>query len=169
MGWVVLFLLVLLAAAVPDVCPDALGLSTYPPDVWVLVTLYLAFRTRAYQGVGWGIALGFVRDALSLDPLGTHAFVLGVVAFAFAEGNHHRGRVLGATRIVFVLVGAAMATWLYQLRILPFAGPSLPFSAVWDAFPTAFWTALTGLALYPLLDRYKLLDDVCGRRHAFSA
>lgn len=169
MGWVVLFLLVLLAAAVPDCCPDFLGLEAHPPDLWVLLTLYIALRARAYQGVGWGIGLGAVRDSLSLDPLGTHAFVLGVLAFAFAEGNHHRGRVLGVSRVLFVLIGTATACWLYQLRILPFASGGMPFSACWDAFPTAFWTALAALLLYPVLDRYKLLDDVCGKRHAFSS
>lgn len=169
MGWVVLFLLVLLAAAVPDLCPDMLGIAAHPPDVWILLVLYIAFRARAYQGVGWGIALGVVRDSLSLDPLGTHAFVLGVIAFAFAEGNYHRGRVIGVTRVLFVFVGAVMGTWLYLLRVLPYAAGGLSFEAMWAALPGALWTALAALLLYPPLDRYKLLDDLCGRRHAFSS
>ena len=102
-------------------------------------------------------------------PWETHAFVLGVVAFVFAEGAHHRGRVVGASRCLFVVVASVLATWLYLLRILPFAGASPPFAAAWGAFPTALWTALASLVLYPTLDKYKLLDDLCGRRHAFSA
>ena len=82
-----LFLFVLLASALPGVWPRALGLASYAPDLWVALVVYLALRGRGYLAVGWGIALGLLRDALSLDPLGTHAFVLGVTAFVFCEGQ----------------------------------------------------------------------------------
>ena len=167
MSLVVLFLLVLLALAMPDLCPQALGLSDNAPNVWVLVTLYLSLRARGYAGVGWGIGLGALLDAISLDPLGTNAFVLGTLAWLFAEGDRSRGRIEGLSRLLFVFVGAVIASWIYLLRVVPFRG-GVTVGSFFEVFPAAAWTTVFAMALYPLLDRYHLLDDLCGRRRAFS-
>ena len=48
MSLIVLFLLVLLAVALPDLCPDVMGLSEHAPNLWVALALYLALRTNVH-------------------------------------------------------------------------------------------------------------------------
>lgn len=160
MAVLALIVLVLLASAMPDLCPR--GLERYGPDVWVLVAVHLALRVRGYAAVGWGILLGVVRDALSLDPLGTHAFVLGAVAFLFCEGRRQRGNVDAVLEIGVTFLAALLAGWLYVLRVLPLGAPP-PWPGLWHAVPVAVVTAGLGLVLHPLLDRFHVLDDL-GRR-----
>lgn len=169
MGLLVLLVLMLLAAATPDLCPSFLSIHRHPPDLWVAAALYLAFRARGFKAVGWAVLLGLARDSVSLDPLGTHAFVLGTTAFFFAEGRRQRGRVRGATRLALTGLGCLIAGWLYLVRILPIGGGAVTFGAFVDVFPVALWTAVLASGLYPMLDRYGLLDELCGRTRAFPA
>ena len=169
MALLVLWCLVLLAAAVPDLCPSVLGLRASPPDVWVAVVVYIAMRARGYRAVGWGILLGLVRDALSLDPLGTHAFVLGCVAYLFCEGQRSRGRVDVASAVLAAFAGTILAGWLYIVRTLPVGSEGLGWADVVAVFPTALWTALLAVGLYSLLDRFKLLDELRGRPRGLPA
>ncbi len=163
MSLFVLFFLMVLAGFIPALCPELLGIEAHPPDLWAIIVLYVALRSPGYQGVGWGIVVGLVRDCVSLDPLGTSGFVLGMVAFLFAEGRHRRGRVDGVYRASLVALGVLVACWVYLLRILPLGGGIVTFGLFVDAVPTALWSALFALGLYPFLDRYHLLDDLCGR------
>jgi rod shape-determining protein MreD len=169
MGVGVLFLLVLAACALPEMMPRTLGIASHPPDLWIATTAYLALRGRAFSAVGWAILLGLVRDALSLDPLGTHAFTLGAVAFLFAEGAGHRGRIDGGTRLLWTFAVALAAGWTYLLRILPLGGGIPPASAFLGVVPTALWTTVLGAVLFPLLDRTRALDDLCGRARGLPA
>jgi rod shape-determining protein MreD len=166
---VVLLALMLLATALPDLSPPFLAIARHPPDLWVAAALYLALRGRGYRAVGWAILIGLVRDSVSLDPLGTHAFVLGTVAFLFAEGRRQRGRLDGGSRLALVGLGTLVAGWLYLLRILPLGGEGVTFAAFLDAFPVALWTVVLAAGLYSLLDRFRLLDELCGRTRAFPA
>ena len=87
--------------------------------LYAAAALYLAFRARAFRAVGWAVAIGVVRDSVSLDPLGTHAFTLGLVAYIFAEGQRSRGRIEGGNRVLLVFAGTLLAGWVYLLRLLP--------------------------------------------------
>ena len=165
----VLWCLILFAAAVPDLCPAALGLRSNPPDVWVAIVVYVAMRARGYRAVGWGIVLGLIRDALSLDPLGTNAFVLGCVAFLFCEGRRNRGRVDVSSAVLAAFAGAILAGWLYLVRTVPVAGEGLAWRDALAVFPTALWTAVLAAGLYSLLDRFKLLDELSGRPRGLPA
>jgi len=165
MGYVALFVLVVMATHVPSLMPAALSIDSYPPDLWILLTLYIAFRSRGYSAVGWGIGLGVVRDAVSLDALGTNAFVLGFVAWLFAEGRVDRGRIDAGARVVLTFAGVVAAMWIYAFRVLPLGG-GLPEGHLLGAFPVALWSALFGAMLFPLLDRYHVLDDVTGVRES---
>jgi cell shape-determining protein MreD len=115
------------------------------------------------------VLLGVARDALSLDPLGTHAFVLGFVAWAFAEGSGHRGRVDGVARILWTFLAALTAGAAYLLRVLPLGGFRVTPSAFLAVVPSALWTAALALVLFPLLDRTGALDDLCGRPRGLPA
>lgn len=168
MSYVVLFFLVLLALAVPDLCPGVLGLDRHPPDLWLVVVAYLSLRLRGYRAVGWAVGLGLLRDALSLDPLGTHAFVLAAVALLFCEGRRRRGAVDGALGLLATFAAALLAGWLYPLRILPATGV-LPAAAFSDAVLTALTTTLAAAVLHPVLDRYHLLDEIGGRTRGVPA
>jgi rod shape-determining protein MreD len=164
MGVLVLGVLLLLAAAVPDLVPASLGAHSHPPDLWVAATVYLALRARRFQAIKWAVGIGFVRDGLSLDPLGTHAFVLGTLAWLLAEGSRPRGALTGPLRLFLTAVGAIGASWLYLLRILPMGGADVSLGSFVDAFPSALWTTVAAATLFPVLDRGRLLDDLCGRR-----
>ncbi len=169
MSLVVLIVLMLLAAALPDLMPSVLSIQRHPPDLWAVAALYLAFRARGFKAVGWAIAIGAMRDGVSLDPLGTHAFVLGCVAFFFCEGRSSRGRITGSTRAALTGLGVLLAGWIYLLRILPLGGGVVTLGAFLDAAAVALWSVVLALGLYPVFDRYGLLDELCGRTHAFSS
>lgn len=169
MSLVVLLVLMILASALPDLVPSVLSLQRHPPDLWALAVLYLAFRGRGYKAVGWAILIGLVRDSISLDPLGTNAFVLGTIAFFFCAGRRQRGRIDGLSRVLLTGLGVLLAGWLYQLRSLPMGPDLVTGRAFLDAFPVALWSAVMAAGLFPLFDRYGLLDELCGRKHAFSS
>ena len=168
MGLLALVFWVLLAAGLPDAMPRALGLERHAPDLWVALVVYLACRGRGYAAVGWGIVVGLLRDAQSLDPLGTHGFVLGLLAFLLAEGRADRGSLAGLTRVLCVGVGVLVAGGAYMLRMLPLGG-ALSLSTLLDLLPTALWTALAALPLYASADRLHALDDLCGRARGLPA
>ncbi len=168
MSLVVLFVLMLLATALPDLMPEVLSIHRHPPDLWAVAVLYIAFRARGFRAVGWAIAIGAARDCVSLDPLGTHAFVLGCTAYFFCEGRASRGRIEGASRAALTGLGVLVAGWLYLLRILPLGGGVVTFDAFVTVVPIALWSTVLAAGLYALLDRYRLLDEVCGRTHAFQ-
>lgn len=168
MGWLVIVAWMVLAAGLPDLLPPALGLSSHAPDLWVALVIYLACRGRGYAAVGWGMVIGLLRDAHSLDPLGTHGFVLGLVGFLFCEGRSDRGRLAGPARLACVFLGSVAASWAYVARSLPMGGGFSP-QPLLAAFPTALWTSLAALPLYLSVDRFSALDDVAGRRHGLSA
>ena len=169
MSFVLLLALMLLATAVPDLVPSVLAIDRHPPDLWAILALYLAFRARGFRCVGWAVLLGLVRDCVSLDPFGTHGFVLGTIAFIFCEGRKSRGRIEGGTRALLTFVGVLGAGWLYLLRILPLGADGVTFEAFLGAVPVALWSTLMAMGLYPVFDRYALFDEICGRSHAFSA
>ena len=168
MSYVVVFVLVLLALALPDVCPDVLGLRAHPPDLWIALVVYLALRCRGYRAVGWAVALGLVRDALSIDPLGTHAFVLGTVSLLFCAGRRQRGVVDGALGLLATFAAALLAGWLYPLRVLPSTG-ALAGADFVRALPVALSTTLLAAILFPVLDRYHLLDEIGARTRGLPA
>jgi rod shape-determining protein MreD len=163
-----LVLWVLLAAALPDMLPARLGLDRHAPDLWAALVIYLACRGRGYAAVGWGIVVGLLRDAQSLDPLGTHAFVLGLLGFLFAEGRSDRGTLVGGTRAVCILAGTLAAAWIYVLRMLP-VGAGFALGDLVAAFPTALWTLAASLPLYATADRLRLFDDILGRTRGLPA
>jgi rod shape-determining protein MreD len=164
-----LWCFVLCASALSGLWPDVLALRAYPPDPWVLLTAYLALRGRGFKAVGWAVALGAVRDALSLDPLGTHAFVLGAVAFAFCEGRRHRTPAQGPVRLLATFGAVLVAGWLYLLRVLPMGNVHLSAADVFGVVPTAFWTTLIAAGVYPILDHFRVFDDLMGRPRGIPA
>ena len=163
MGVLALLTWLLLAAGLPGLLPDRLGLLHSGPDLWVALAMYLACRGRGYAAVGWSVAVGLARDVQSLDPLGTHGFVLGLVALLFAEGTRERGRMLAGMRAACLLAGTVLAGWAYALRMLPAGGQLAPGDLL-AAFPTALWTVAAGLPLYALCDALRPFDDLLGRR-----
>jgi rod shape-determining protein MreD len=170
-GALVLLLLTFAAVAVPDLAPRFLGLDRFPPDLLAALAVYLALRGRGEGVVLWGCLLGAAKDATSLDPLGTHAFVLGAVAWLFARDRERGGTdsVVGVSRAVAVAAGVLAAHALYALRAWPVGGRGVSLGALLAAFPTAVTTAVVAAPLFALLDRTGALDDVAGRPDALRA
>lgn len=167
MAFFALWCFLIAAAAFPAICPRFLGLATYPPDPWLLLIVYLAMRGRGFTAVGWAIFLGLLRDAQSLEPLGTHAFVLGATAFIFCEGRRHRSPVEGPMRLLAVFGATVSAGVLYAVRMLPMDGAG--WTDVTSAVPVALWTTLLAAGLYPIFDQLRLYDDLMGRHRGVPA
>lgn len=163
MGALVLLLLAFVAAAVPDLSPRFLGIASHPPDFFVAFAAYLALRGSGTGCVGWAALLGGLKDAVSLDPLGTHAFTLAAVAFLLSRERSGREPIRGLARAGAVGGAVLLAGVLYALRAWPIAGSGAPFAAILHAFPAALWTAVFAPPLLSLLDRTRVLDDVAGR------
>lgn len=171
MGVLVLFAWVVLATAVPDAAPHWLAIDRHAPDLFVAMVAYLALRSDGHGVVPWGIALGAAKDCVSIDPLGTHAFVLGTVAYVLARRRSSFDTTTGVSRALTVAGAVLLARVLYILRCLPLQlhGPSFSFSQLLDALPSALWTAVFSWPLMALLDGTGALDDVTGRRRGLSA
>lgn len=169
MGLLVLFALAMLGCAVPDFAPRFLSISRHAPDLFVAVAAYLGLRGRGVGALAGAVTLGLLQDCGSLDPIGTHAFVLGTIAFVFVRPD--RGApVVAASRALLVALAVVLARLLLVARglvVAPDATPSLaPLVA---ALPTALWTGLATWPLLSLLDRARALDDFTGARHGVSA
>ena len=166
MSLLVLFVLMVVALQVPALVPNVWDIPGHAPDLWLAVVVYLALRAPGFRSVGWAVLIGAVRDAVSLDALGTNAFVLGFVAFLLCEGRRERGRIVGTQRLAFVFGGSLLASWIYLVRSLPLAEGVVSWELFLGAFPTALWTTLLAAPLYGLLDRFHLLDEMSGRARA---
>ena len=168
MGLLVVFALAVLACAVPDLAPPFLGISRHCPDLFVAVAVNLGLRGKGAGALGAAVALGLLQDCASLDPLGTHAFVLGFIAYVFQRPERDE-RVNGASRAILVALGSLLAHVLLLVRLLVVTRGGLGFSSIGGAFPTALWTALASWPLFSLLDRTHALDDFGGRRRGLPA
>ncbi len=169
MGLLVLLAWAVLAGAVPDVVVPRLGAFGAPPDLYVALATFLALKGNGVHAVKWGILLGLLADCASLDPLGTHAFVLGSVAFLFAR-RHGDARPVGGVLVpLSVALATVVARVLYVVRCLPLhqGGPVL--DPLRSALPAALATALVSWPLLLLLERSGAIDDLTGRRHATRA
>ena len=169
MGLLVLLLWAVLAGALPDAAPAALGIARHPPDLYVALAAYLAMRSTGPNVVRWGILLGLLADCASLDPLGTRAFAIGVTTLAFSR---RRGGSQGPTgpMVPFMVFAAALlAHLLYVVRVLPLHGAAPFFGALAAGFPVALWTALLSWPLLAVLDRTGAVDDLTGRHRARPA
>lgn len=161
MGLLVLFAWAVLASAVPDAAPRWLGIDRHAPDLWVALAVWLGTRANGYAVTGWAALLGALKDACSLDPLGTHAFVLAAVAFVFVR---RRGApVRGVALAVALATGTMVAHVLYVLRSVPLHAEGPALGNLLAGAPTALWTAIAAWPLLGLLDRTRALHDLVGR------
>jgi cell shape-determining protein MreD len=164
----VLFAVSVLACAVPDFVPAALGIQRHAPDLFVAMAVALGLRGRGPGALAGAVVLGALKDCASLDPLGTHAFVLGVVALVFQRSDGGEP-VRGASRAILVALGVLLAHALLLVRMLVIPRLGVGFASIGGAFPTALWTALVSWPLLSALDRLHLLDDFGGSRRGLSA
>ena len=169
MAVLALFGWVLLACAAPDLAPSLLGWERHAPDLFVALAVYLAVRSDGLDVVAWGIALGLAQDCVSLDPLGTHAFVVGLVTLLFARGRGSFERSSGLGLGFSLFGGTLLAHGLYVLRMIPVLreGPTLP--GLLAGAPVGLWTTLWAWPLLALLEKAHAFDDLTGRRHGLSA
>jgi len=169
MGLLVLFALSVLACAVPDLTPAALGLSRHAPDLFTAVAVYLGLVGRGYGALTGAVLLGLLQDCASLDPLGSHAFVLGIVALVFLRPGRSTP-IRGASRATCVVLGCVFGRLLLVVRMLAVmkeGRPGLGFVA--DGVLSALWTALASWPLFALLDRTHALEDFTGGTRGVSA
>ena len=167
MGPAVLLLLAMLAAAVPDLVPNWLGVASSPPDLFAALAVFLALRADGYGAVPWAILLGLAEDASSLDPAGCHAFALGAAALALSRPRSSPAST-GAGRAFAVAGGTLLAHVIYVLRMIPVAPEGLGLAALFGGVAVAFWTGLLSWPLLSLLERTRALDGLVGRTRGAS-
>ena len=138
--------------------------AAHPPDPWIAARRLPRASRPGVQGRGVGHrARAGLQDALSLDPLGTHAFVLGTTAFVFCEGRRHRSPVDGPLRL-FGTFGFALVARV----ALPPADPAhgrcrrdgLGRRSASCRWPSGrrWWAA----GLFPILDHFQRLRRPAG-------
>ena len=172
MGLLVLVLWAVVACALPDAMPARLAVDRHAPDLFVALAAYLAARGSGLHVVRWGILLGALKDCASLDPLGTHAFVLGATTLLFARSRDDDDQPAPSAPSIAISVALAtlVANVLYAVRLLPMHRDAPgALRLVVDAFPTALWTALASWPLLSILTRTGAVDDLLGRRRARAA
>ena len=168
MGALVLLLLVVVAGAVPDACPQFLGIAAHPPDLLLALAANLSLRGSGYGPVPWSIGLGIAKDAMSLDPFGTHAFVLGTVSLMLVRDRSSESPARGLLRVGAISLAALFGHVLAVLRSIPVAREGFSFAGLAAGFPVALWTGLLTWPLLALLDRTRALDDIAGRTRGLS-
>ncbi len=168
MGFLVLFAVAVLACAVPDFAPAFLGISAHSPDLFVAVAAYLGLRGRGAGALAGAVVLGCLQDFTSLDPLGTHAFVLASVTFVYLRPERTQAPT-GWSRALLVGLACVLAHGILVLRLLVVSPDGPGFASIKGAFPTALWTALASWPLLALLDRTRLLEDLTGARRGRPA
>src|SRR5262249_27435233 len=105
-------------------------IDRHAPDLYVALAAYLALRARTISVVKWGILLGCLKDCASLDPLGTHAFVLGATTFLFARPRDEDTPVATGLAMVLSVFGPALDPGAARRRLVPRAARRLPRRAV---------------------------------------
>lgn len=169
MGVAVLVLWAVLASALPDAMPARWSIDRHAPDLFVAFAVWLGVRGTGVHVVGWSVVLGLFADAASLDPLGTHAFTLGLVTMLCWRPRGDRRAKAGAGLAAAVAGGTVLARVVGALRALPLHREADLPGAFAASLPTALWTALASWPLLALLDRTGLADDLTGRRSARAA
>jgi rod shape-determining protein MreD len=159
-GLVALLAWVLFAVAVPDLAPTWASMDRHAPDLFVALAVYLALKSDGVGVVAWGIVLGLLKDCVSLDPLGTHAFTIGTVTFLFARRRGRTEVVRGPAVAVSVAGGVLVAHALYVLRMIPVLREGPSFASLLSGAPVALWTALAAWPLLSLCDRLHAFDDL---------
>lgn len=168
MGILVLFALAVLGCAIPDFAPSWLGIARHAPDLFTAVAAYLGLRGRGTGALIGAVMLGLLQDCASLDPLGTHAFVLGVVALVFLRPGRDEV-VNGPSRAILVALACVLARFILVVRTLAVTPDGPRFDSIVSAFPVAFWTALATWPLLSLLERTHALEDFTGGARGVSA
>jgi rod shape-determining protein MreD len=169
MGLLLLVLGAIVAVAVPDAMPARFAIDRHAPDLFVALAAYLALRGTGLHVVKWAILLGLLKDCASLDPLGTHAFVLGTTALLFARSRGESPGVRGVSLALSVFAAAVVSNVLLVLRTIPMHREGSSLRQLADGVPVALWTALFSWPLLSLLDRTGAMNDLTGRRSERAA
>lgn len=168
MAWLAMLLAVFLDAALRPFWPEFLGLHRAPPDLPLLVALYVGLRARERGALFLAAALGAMKDCMSAWPLGHFAFVYGVAALLA-----HRARSLFP---VDAPAGEAAATLAVSVAtaLVAFALRALAARPGGDALGLALLgslaTAAAASPAFALLDRSRAFRRALGRRrYEFAA
>jgi len=163
-----MLLAVFLDAALRPLWPAFLGLHRAPPDLPLLVALYVGIRARERGALFLAPALGAMKDGMSAWPLGHFAFVYGVAALLA-----HRARTIfpvdapAGAAAAALSVSAAAAFVAFALRALA-ARPG--GDALGLALLGCLATAAAAPLAFALLDRSRAFRGVLGRhRYDFAA
>ncbi|HCG31042.1 MAG TPA: rod shape-determining protein MreD [Chloroflexi bacterium] len=99
----------------------ALGLIAIQPDLALILLLAWSASRGMAEGMAWALGLGIWLDLLTLDPLGTHAFSLLVVAVIGGLAGQRIFRSGIVLPIVLVVV-ATLASGLVASLVARFSG-----------------------------------------------
>lgn len=142
-----LFALLLLTAGMLQAALAPMGPVDVRPDFALVLLLVWSAGHGTEEGLFWAFGLGIWLDFLTLDPLGTHAIPLLIVAVI---GGAVRGRLFrsGAILPVLAVVGATVGSHFIRLVIDALRGESI---LVLAEFRLAFVMALMNALVVPLV------------------
>ncbi|HEX6940140.1 MAG TPA: rod shape-determining protein MreD [Longimicrobiales bacterium] len=104
----------------------AIGLGATAPDLLTVAVLLAARRLRPAPAAALGLALGLLRDALSLIAFGADAVALTVLGFL---GARSRDLFVGES-LAFVALYLFVGKWLHDVIYYLIAGADVRGSAV---------------------------------------
>lgn len=127
-------------------------------DLPLLVVVYFALgRPSPIQGTVMGCVLGIFEDALTQHPIGINGVVKTLIGFLSSslgvrvDVDNHTVRVL--LMLAFSFLSGALYFFVYRILL----GLSLDWNWL-DQLFIALGNGILALALFPLLDRFRIRD-----------
>lgn len=127
-------------------------------DLPLLVVIYFALgRPSPIQGTVLGCVLGIFEDALTQHPIGINGIAKTIVGFLSSsvgvrvDVENHTVRIL--LTVALSLLSSGMYFFVYRIVL----GLSMEWNGL-DTLFIALGNALLALALFPLLDRFRIRD-----------
>ena len=127
------------------------SLSTWP-DFILLVTIHTGLRFGKYEGVRFGVIMGFVQDLLSVGSLGIYTLSRGLIGFAIGYLKETLVSDSVVTRFSLTIGAFIFDALVYASLSRAILGYDLKV-ALLETSPTAL--ALTLVAAFPL---FALID-----------
>lgn len=127
-------------------------------DLPLVVTIYFALgRRNPIQGTTMGVAMGLFEDALSHHAIGINGIAKTIVGFLAASIGIRIEVENAAIRLLLTFTFSLLSSTIYLLVNRVLLGLPLEWSWLIEIF-CAVGNSLIALALFPLLDRFRIRE-----------
>ncbi len=123
------------------------------PDLVVLLLVYIALRSGAFEATILGFAIGFIQDVDIPENLGLNALVNSIIGFSAGWGRLHIAADNVQVQIVLIFAAVLVHDLIYYIGERGLTWSEMPFLWVRYSPGRALYTSLIGafLAAIPVL------------------